>query len=179
VAALGAGSRALISVTQNTGGQRALLNCWSQRSSAPVSTASAILSQIAHEIAASRGIRPVLELLDQNKTALCQYLQDHLGSAVAAQALTLKVLNLCVARFHFLRRSTTLLSRPYGLEVDPINNCNLACPGCVHSSHAKQLEIFQWSSGVLSEERYARFLGRRRSSAWRRIICFSPRSPPT
>ncbi len=44
--------------------------------------------------------------------------------------------------------------------VDPINNCNLACPGCVHSPRSKELELFQWNSGMLSPERYAALLGR-------------------
>ena len=37
--------------------------------------------------------------------------------------------------------------------------------------NAKQLEIFQWSSGVLSEERYTRFLGRYGPYAIQMTLC--------
>ena len=100
------------------------------------------------------------KLLDRQKPALFRCLERAVGSPIAAKALTLKVLNLCLARYHFLARSTTLLSRPYGLEVDPINNCNLACPGCVHSSRSKDLHLFDWTSGMLSPDRFAAFLDR-------------------
>ena len=123
-------------------------------------TIASILTEIDRQIAAKPGITPVLELLDRQKLALFRCFERELGSPITAKALTLKVLNLCVARHHFLARSTTLLSRPYGLEVDPINNCNLACPGCVHSSRAKDLHLFDWTSGMLSPDRFAAFLDR-------------------
>ena len=89
---------------------------------AVAATADNILSEIDREMAGRRGIAPVLELLDRRRAELQRYFLERLGSPAAAKALTLKVMNLCVARFHFLARSTTLLSRPYGLEVDPINS---------------------------------------------------------
>src|SRR5579863_156033 len=118
------------------------------------------LTALAEIIAASPGIRPVLESVDRHKISMYNFLQRRVPSPVAAKALTLKVLNLCVARYHFRARSTTLLSRPYGLEVDPINNCNLACPGCVHSTRSKELHLFDWTSGMLSPERFTAFLDR-------------------
>jgi len=142
------------------------------RSSGAVAASAAnILAEIGREMAVRRGIAPVLAMLDGRKAELQRYFQDRLGSPLAAKALTLKVMNLCVARFHFLARSTTLLSRPYGLEVDPINNCNLACPGCVHSSHVKELELFQWSSGMLSRERYEALLRRYGPYAIQMTLC--------
>jgi len=118
---------------------------------------SRLLADIDSEIAARRNIEPLLHLLDQTRRPLYESLANRFDP-VAAKALTVKILNLCLGKYHFLARSTTLLSRPYGLVVDPINNCNLACPGCVHSSRAKELELFQWTSGLLSEERYAALL---------------------
>jgi MoaA/NifB/PqqE/SkfB family radical SAM enzyme len=90
---------------------------------------------------------------------------------VAAKALSLRLQNLLLARHHFRARSASLLSRPYGLEVDPINNCNLACPGCVHSARSKELHLFDWTSGMLSPERFAAFLDRYGPYALQITLC--------
>src|SRR5580698_4838524 len=108
---------------------------------------AATLSPIDEAIAGRASIRLLLQLLDRSRDPIAGYFEDHLHSPVAARALTVKILNLCLARHHFLARTTAVLSRPYGLVVDPINNCNLACPGCVHSSRAKELQVFSWNSG--------------------------------
>jgi MoaA/NifB/PqqE/SkfB family radical SAM enzyme len=77
-----------------------------------------------------------------------------------AQALTLKILNICLARYHLQARSAAVLSRPYGLVVDPSDMCQLACPGCVHSARSETLKIFDWRPGTLPEERFAALLKR-------------------
>jgi MoaA/NifB/PqqE/SkfB family radical SAM enzyme len=121
---------------------------------------SAILVPIDKMIAERTSVGPLLELLDRSRDPIAGFFRDHLDSPIAAKALTVKVLNLCLARYHFQARTTAVLSRPYGLVVDPINNCNLACPGCVHSARAKDLQVFSWNSGMLSPERYAALLSR-------------------
>ena len=68
------------------------------------------------------------------------------------------MLNLCLAKHQFLARSTELQSKPFGLIIDPSNGCNLACPGCVHSTHVKELQLFNWGKGLLPEDRLASFL---------------------
>jgi MoaA/NifB/PqqE/SkfB family radical SAM enzyme len=75
-----------------------------------------------------------------------------------AQAVTLKILNICLARHHQRARSTRVLSRPFGLVADPSDMCQLACPGCVHSERNEALKIFDWRPGTLTEERYAALL---------------------
>jgi MoaA/NifB/PqqE/SkfB family radical SAM enzyme len=75
-----------------------------------------------------------------------------------AQALTLKILNICLAKYHFLARSAAVLSRPFGLVVDPSDMCQLACPGCVHSSRSELLNVFDWHKGTLSEDRFSALL---------------------
>ena len=77
-----------------------------------------------------------------------------------AEALTLKVLNLFLARYHFRARSASLLSRPFGLVIDPSNVCQLACPGCVHSNSNEALQLFDWPKGTLSENRLSALLKR-------------------
>ncbi len=79
-------------------------------------------------------------------------------SPPAAQALTLKILNIFLSRYHFRARDTILRSRPFGLVVDPSNMCELACPGCVHSGHSEELKLFDWGKGTLAQERFAALL---------------------
>ena len=119
-----------------------------------------ILSRIDDEVRAQRSIEPLLRLLDSCTPNVTGYFQDHGHSKTAARALTLKTLNLCLGKYHFLGRDAMLLSRPYGLIVDPVNNCNLACPGCVHSKGSKEHHRFDWNMGFLPAERYATLLSR-------------------
>lgn len=77
-----------------------------------------------------------------------------------AEVLTLKALNLLLARYHFRARSASLLSRPFGLIVDPSNMCQLACPGCVHSVQSEALQLFDWPKGTLHESRFSALLKR-------------------
>jgi len=79
-------------------------------------------------------------------------------SAVEAQALTLKILNLWLTRHHFRARDTLLLSHPFGIVVDPSNMCQLACPGCVHSERSELVQLFDWPKGTLSEAHFTALL---------------------
>src|SRR6185437_16105262 len=79
-------------------------------------------------------------------------------SPLAARALTLKILNLHLAKYHFQSRDSVLLSRPFGLVIDPSNVCQLACPGCVHSGRSEELKLFDWPNGTLSQMRFAELL---------------------
>ena len=72
--------------------------------------------------------------------------------------LTLKILNIFLARFHFNARSSSVLSRPFGLVIDPSNMCQLACPGCVHSNRSEDLKLFDWPHGTLSQDCFSALL---------------------
>lgn len=78
--------------------------------------------------------------------------------APAAQALTLKLLNIFLARYHLRARNASVRSRPFGLVVDPPNMCQLACPGCVHSERSEALRVFDWRKGAVSESRLSALL---------------------
>ena len=116
-------------------------------------------------------IGDVAAALDAARVPLWDYFTWHLGSSTAGKLLALKILNLLLAKHHFLTRSTILLSRPYGLVVDPSNGCNLACPGCVHSARAKGLQIFDWNKGLLPEQRFRGFLNRYGIYAVNLLLC--------
>ena len=111
-----------------------------------------ILEPVAAAMGSGLDLSGFLDLLDNAKPVLKNHLAVGLGSETAAQAVALKVLNLCLAKYHFFARSVELLSKPLGLVFDPMNNCNLACPGCVHSTRARSEKLFEWPSGMLSED---------------------------
>ena len=111
------------------------------------------------------------QVLDEARPALYSYFAERLPSATIAQAFTLKVQNLCMAKHHFRQRSTTLLSRPFGLIVDPANVCNLACPGCVHSQRSKDLQLFDWQPGLLRPDCFTGLMKRNGAFAIQTTFC--------
>ncbi len=116
-----------------------------------------ILEPVLAALERRAGPAEFLRLMDTARTPLAESLASQLGE-VAAKAVALKILNLCLARYHFEARSVKLLSKPLGLVVDPINNCNLSCPGCVHSARSRSEKLFQWNSGMLTEDSYSALL---------------------
>jgi MoaA/NifB/PqqE/SkfB family radical SAM enzyme len=131
----------------------------------------AILSQIDERIQAQASLDEMLEILDRSKPKLFDCLHGAFASPVEAKAVALKILNLCLAKYHYTRRSVRVLSRPMGVVVDPANACNLACPGCVHSENAKELKLFDWSPGLLGETRLGGLLQRYGAYATHVTLC--------
>jgi len=120
-------------------------------------TAFPLLSKIDTELRQCRRADSAAEILDRSKPQLYGLLCDRFDPPVA-QALALKILNLFLARFHFEARSSSVLSRPFGLVIDPSNMCRLACPGCVHSRHSEDLKLFDWPNGTLSPDCFSALL---------------------
>ena len=109
--------------------------------------------------------------LDASRARLYARLREVLGDSLAAKALSLKLLNLLLAKHHFLSRSTIVSSNPFGLVVDPANGCNLACPGCVHSAGARASHAFDWKPGMLEGDRFAALLHRYGPCAIQVMFC--------
>jgi MoaA/NifB/PqqE/SkfB family radical SAM enzyme len=122
-------------------------------------TAFPVLLRVDRELQHCQSTTVAVEILKRAKPDLCARLRPRFPSPLA-EALTLKVLNLFLGRYHFKARSTSLLSRPFGLVVDPTNVCQLACPGCVHSNSKQALRLFDWPNGTLSENRLSALLKR-------------------
>jgi MoaA/NifB/PqqE/SkfB family radical SAM enzyme len=120
-------------------------------------TAFPILSKIDAELRLCQRADSAAAVLERSKVDLYASLSARFEPAVA-QALTLKILNIFLARFHFNARSSTVLSRPFGLVIDPSNMCQLACPGCVHSTRAEDLKLFDWPHGTLSQDCFSALL---------------------
>src|SRR5437016_283330 len=116
----------------------------------------AILASIDDSLAQQRRVAELSDILEDSKRALFEFLRAHF-SPVTAKLLALKAINICLAKKHFRARSTTVLSRPFGLILDPSNSCNLACPGCVHSQTAKERKVFDWHTGTLPLHRLSSF----------------------
>jgi MoaA/NifB/PqqE/SkfB family radical SAM enzyme len=122
-------------------------------------TALPLLSRIDQEIGRCRNATEALGVLESSKPELYSGLCRRFDVTVA-QAVTLKILNLFLARFHFRARSSSVLSRPFGLVVDPSNMCQLACPGCVHSARSEDFKLFDWPHGTLSQDCFSELLKR-------------------
>ncbi|MEZ5400244.1 MAG: radical SAM protein [Bryobacteraceae bacterium] len=120
----------------------------------------------------SESLLELLRRLDVQKLSLLKSLTGpSTVPEIAAKALVRKIQNLCLARHHFLRRATSLLSRPLGLVVDPVNGCNLACPGCVHSRFSRDGKLFDWRPGRLPLDRFAQLLDRYGPYAFQAMFC--------
>jgi hypothetical protein len=120
-------------------------------------TASAALSEVDRRLGQCRRPESAVAVLETFKHELFGRLKRRFATA-PAQALTLKTVNVLMARHHFHQRSATVLSRPFGLVIDPSNASQLACPGCVHSARSEELKLFDWPNGTLSQDRLAALL---------------------
>jgi MoaA/NifB/PqqE/SkfB family radical SAM enzyme len=130
-----------------------------------------ILSAIEERSLRERNLGAVLQTLDSAKCGFYDCFREYFDSTIVAKVLTLKVLNLCLAKHQFLARHTVSIARPFGILIDPCNGCNLACPGCVHSRSAKKLGVFDWKPGMLSAERATAFLARFGPYAIQTLFC--------
>ncbi len=121
----------------------------------PFSPLERWLRGIAEELAGARRVRDLAAVINRSKPNLARALESRFAP-LEAKALTVKILNILLARRHFDNRDSRLLSQPIGLIVDPSNTCQLACPGCVHSDSAAPL--FVWPNATLAESTFAGLL---------------------
>jgi MoaA/NifB/PqqE/SkfB family radical SAM enzyme len=136
-----------------------------------LSTPLRVFSEIDLKLNAHAPLPELLRAMDSAREPLSQLFQEGLGTSIAGKAFALKTLNLLLAKYHFRERSAELLSRPFGLVVDPANGCNLECPGCVHSAGAKERKLFDWGKGLLTEERFSALLDRYGTYGIQLMLC--------
>jgi MoaA/NifB/PqqE/SkfB family radical SAM enzyme len=125
----------------------------------PGQTAFPALSKIDTELGRCNSAAAAAGIVESRKPELYHLLRKRFSNP-AAQALTLKIVNLCLGNYHLRARDAVLLSRPFGLMVDPSNMCQLACPGCVHSPRSEERQLFDWPKGTLAEQRFVSLLKR-------------------
>ncbi len=120
-------------------------------------TAWPLVSEIDHALSTCATAQNAVETLRSLQPRQYEKLRRVYSPAVA-MALTLKILNIFLARYHQRARATQVISRPAGLVIDPSNMCQLACPGCVHSNRSESLGLFLWPKGTLLEDRFTALL---------------------
>ena len=128
----------------------------------PVDSINAVLGSLHEAINNKVNLPEFLKSIDDHKDNLLHSFDAKADrekyGAVDHKLAVLKITNLLVSKYQFLRRDSRLLSKPFGLLVDPSNGCNLHCPGCVHSPTTPLK--FLWPSGLMSEELFRAFLDR-------------------
>ncbi|MCL4782664.1 MAG: hypothetical protein KJZ70_06490 [Bryobacterales bacterium] len=122
-------------------------------------TAHAALRRLDAELRGSNRCSDAIDRLQSAKDPLFRLLRQRFDEA-SSQALTLKALNILLAKTQFRARHTHLAANPVGLVVDPSNMCQLGCPGCVHSSSPGASERFVWPNGTLAESRFRALMER-------------------
>ena len=101
-----------------------------------------------------------LSLVDRAKERIGDILLTSYPSDGFVKLVTLKICNLVVAAYHHHHRHLRLASRPIQLMLDPANNCQLQCPGCVHTGNPVAKANFIWPGGLLDSQTYESFLSR-------------------
>ncbi len=114
--------------------------------------------------------RELLARADRAQARLAELLFESYPRPAFARLLALRVVNLVVARHHFHHRHTVLASRPFQLMLDPVNNCHLACPGCLHTANASFTKAFDWPGGLMEPAAYDRFLADHAATAWGLVL---------
>lgn len=110
--------------------------------------------------------RVFLARADELQRALENDLRETFGRPAWARLVALRLTNLVVARFHFHHRHSRLASRPIELMLDPVNNCHLSCPGCLHTANPGFAGAFDWPGGRIADEHYDRLLAEYGPLAW-------------
>jgi MoaA/NifB/PqqE/SkfB family radical SAM enzyme len=96
------------------------------------------------------------QLIDRKKRELYFAIAAVYGRGAFSKLLTLKIVNLAVARYHYLHRHSIVASRPLQLMIDPSNSCQLHCPCCVHTSNSAWRRDCEkhWPAGNLPNNKY-------------------------
>ncbi len=102
--------------------------------------------------------RTFFSILDQEKDRLYKSFRTAYLNDEFSKLITLKVCNLFAGKYHFIHRHTKVASKPFQLMLDPSNNCQLQCPGCVHTSNPEIKNRFDWPGGLLNMETFHRFM---------------------
>ena len=134
-----------------------LVQQWIPASLSGGQTGYALLAELDRQLHLCRSAAAALDTLDSFKMDLYGPLRARFPVTVA-QALTLKTVNIHLAKYHYEARSVSLLSQPIGIVADPSNVCQLACPGCVHSRHSETFKLFDWPKGTLTPDCFSQLL---------------------
>lgn len=76
----------------------------------------------------------------------------------SAKLLTIKTMNLIMAKYEYYHGYAKLLSRPFCIIFDPSNFCQLHCPGCMHSHSYDSISADYWGKDILSWDSYKKII---------------------
>lgn len=79
-------------------------------------------------------------------------------SEIFAQAFILKIANFLVCKYQYMNHHEHMVGNPYGLIIDPANNCPLNCYGCLHNLTLNEKFGFDWPAGIMTEATFDRFI---------------------
>lgn len=96
--------------------------------------------------------------LDKMNSEVSSYLFQYFGREDYAKSILLKISNLLMAKFQYIKQHESLVCRPFGIIVDPSNSCPLRCPGCIHNDLLRKNGEVDWPSGLLDGGLYDRLL---------------------
>jgi pyruvate-formate lyase-activating enzyme len=123
----------------------------------PRSLANPLAADLDSALRAGR-TQDFMRLMDVFQARLySQFLKEYHHESFS-RLLALKLCNLAIAKYHFRKGHSVLVSRPFQLTVDPANACQLGCPGCVHSTNPEYAHQFDWPRSTLPLDVYERFL---------------------
>jgi len=128
--------------------------------------ADQLLGELVDLALADEGEMEFLTAADEVQRKLASVLESRYPRREYARLLALRIVNLVVARHHFHHRHSRLASRPFQLMLDPVNNCHLACPGCLHTSNRAFAGTYDWPGGRLAVEDHRAFLADHGPTAW-------------
>ena len=114
------------------------------------------ISELNKLVYDAESLKTFLGYIDDFSSTYRTGLEEYFGSKNDAALFIAKVSNILVLKYQYIRRHNYLLSKPFGLLLDPANGCNLHCPGCVHTVGDKYK--FDWDKGILSEELFRKYL---------------------
>jgi MoaA/NifB/PqqE/SkfB family radical SAM enzyme len=106
----------------------------------------------------SVSVLAMMEKLDAARIPVYNRFLQASSSDYYSKIMTLKVLNLVAAKYHFVNRHIALASCPTQFLLDPSNTCQLHCPGCVHTNNPERRAMFDWPNGNMPESTFWTFI---------------------
>lgn len=112
------------------------------------------LSSVIH----TADIEQFLKLVDLKKHIVLELVKKQYRDVDFANLITLKIINLIVAKYHFIHKHTILSSHPFHFLIDTSNSCQLHCPGCIHTLNEAWKKDKDWPSKFIDTNDYETFM---------------------
>lgn len=125
---------------------------------APAFFGDRLAAELRHILDKGAGKDEFMEFADSLQSRLYHRVLSKYRDEPFSELFALKLTNLAVARYHYLNRHAAIASKPYQMTIDTTNACQLACPGCVHTSNEAYAATFDWPRSTMPLPIYETFL---------------------